>query len=196
MRLRLTQTSSSLKKTPSRLCLSYFTTKPHSEHLIRPTFPFIFTHCALLSHILVKYPSYFCNSATLIKGDGFPIKAKWQIAVAGLFRSLFNQRIAEWEKAITEWIEAGICKEMSGRVEGYESHWLKPLIWCWLYYMCIMSVVLEVQNPWWGSGVCGWRCLPARTQNWTDRNDRHTQARTAKSISLASVFHFHLTRFL
>lgn len=80
---------------PSRLCLSHFTTKPHSKHLIKPSVPFFFTHCALLSDILVKYPWYFCNTANLIKGGGFPIKPKWQIAVPGLFRSLFNQRIAE-----------------------------------------------------------------------------------------------------
>lgn len=88
------------------------------------------THCALLTHILVKYPWYFCNLANLIKRGGFLIKAKWKIAVPGLFRSLFNQRIAEWEKAITEWIESGICKEMSGRAQRYESRRLKPLICC------------------------------------------------------------------
>lgn len=44
---------------------------PHSKHLIKPSLPFFFffnTHCALLSDILVKYPWYFCNSASLIKG--------------------------------------------------------------------------------------------------------------------------------
>lgn len=133
--IEIQQTSASLKKLsvtpPSRWCLSYFTTKSAFKTSHKAQSSIFFTHCALLSNILVKYRWYFCNSANLIKGGGFLIKAKWQIAVSGLFRSLFNQRIAEWEKAITEWIEAGICKEMSGRERGYESHWLKPLIW-WL----------------------------------------------------------------
>ena len=127
--------SASLKTSnhpPSRLCLSHFSAKPDSKHLIKPILPFSPTYCALLFNIFAKCPWYFCNSSILIKGGGFLIKAKWQITVAELSRSLFNQRIVEKEKAITEWIKAGICKEMSGWEKGYLSHWLKPLIWSWL----------------------------------------------------------------
>lgn len=134
--MRLNQTEQTSLKTgkqpPSRLCSSHFSAKPHSKHLIKPILLFSHTYCALLFNIFAKYPWYCRNSSILIKGGGFLIKGKWQIAVAELSRSLFNQRIVEKKKAITEWIKAGICKEMSGREKRYLSHWLKSQIWSWL----------------------------------------------------------------